>query len=150
MKAIIVSDLHMGSRYFQSEAFTTFLASLSDIDELILNGDFLDRPGSKLALRHQQSLERIEQLSLRFKVVWVQGNHDKGYMPVKLGQIEFCQRYIFDHRILVTHGDDFDHIMRPLVGRSEELQVILVAIHGERFRLLIPLHPDQHNNQLPQ
>ena len=44
MNAIIVSDLHMGSRYFQSEAFGGFLDNLPDIDELILNGDVLDRP----------------------------------------------------------------------------------------------------------
>jgi UDP-2,3-diacylglucosamine pyrophosphatase LpxH len=81
MKAIIVSDLHMGSRYFRSQAFENFLNSLPDIDEFILNGDVLDRPHIKLTPFHQQNFERIEQLSLR------------------------C------NRILITHGDDFDNIM---------------------------------------
>ena len=35
MNAIIVSDLHMGSRYFQSEAFGGFLENIPDVDELI-------------------------------------------------------------------------------------------------------------------
>ena len=111
MKAIIVSDLHMGSRYFRSQAFEYFLNSLPDIDEFILNGDVLDRPHVKLTPFHQLNLERIEKLSLRCKVVWVRGNHDRGYMPERLGKIEFCRRYTFDNRILITHGDDFDTIM---------------------------------------
>ena len=131
MKAIIVSDLHMGSRYFQSQAFTGFLENLPDLDELILNGDVLDRPHVKLAPLHQQILERIEQLSFRYKVVWVRGNHDKGYMPARLGKIEFCRRYTFDHRILITHGDDFDNVM----SRSRVFMKAFRLMHDLRVRL---------------
>lgn len=111
MNAIIVSDLHLGSRYFQSEAFAGFPGIIPDVDEPILNGAVLDRPHAELAPSHQQTLDRIEQLSFRHKAVWVRGNHDHGYMPARLGNIEFCRRYTFDHRILITHGDDFDTIM---------------------------------------
>jgi UDP-2,3-diacylglucosamine pyrophosphatase LpxH len=131
MNAIIVSDLHMGSRYFQSEVFGDFLNSLPDIDELILNGDVLDRPQAKLAPSHQQNLDRIEQLSFRHKVVWVRGNHDNGYMPAKLGKIEFCRRYAFDHRILITHGDDFDNIM----PRSRLFMKAFRLMHKLRVKL---------------
>ena len=131
MNAIIVSDLHMGSRYFQSEAFAGFLDSLPDIHELILNGDVLDRPQVKLAPMHQQNLERIEQLSCRHKVIWVRGNHDNGYMPERLGKIAFCHRYIFDHKILITHGDDFDNIM----PRSRVFMKAFRLMHELRVRL---------------
>ena len=131
MNAIIVSDLHMGSRYFQSEAFGGFLENIPDVDELILNGDVLDRPHVKLAPLHQQTLERIEQLSFRVKVVWVRGNHDKGYMPARLGKIEFCRRYTFDDRILITHGDDFDNVM----ARSRVFMKAFRMMHDLRVRL---------------
>jgi UDP-2,3-diacylglucosamine pyrophosphatase LpxH len=131
MNAIIVSDLHMGSRYFRSQAFENFLKSLPDIDEFILNGDVLDRPHIKLTPFHQLNLERIEKLSLRCKVVWVLGNHDRGYMPESLGNIEFCRRYIFDGRILITHGDDFDTIM----PRSRIFMHAFRLLHDLRVRL---------------
>ena len=131
MKAIVVSDLHMGSRYFHSQAFGGFLDDIPDADEIILNGDVLDRPHVKLTPLHQQILERIEQLSLRVKVVWVRGNHDKGYMPARLGKIEFCRRYTFDHRIVITHGDDFDNIM----PRSRVFMEAFRLMHNLRVRL---------------
>lgn len=111
MNAIIVSDLHMGSRYFHSEAFASFIDNLPRIHEFILNGDVLDRPQFRLAPLHQQNLDRIETLSYQCRVVWVRGNHDEGYMPARLGKIEFCRQYTFDDRILITHGHDFDNIM---------------------------------------
>ena len=131
MNAIIVSDLHMGSHYFQSEAFAGFLNRLPDFDELILNGDVLDRPHVKLAPMHQQTFDRIEQLSYRHKVVWVRGNHDHGYMPQRLGRIEFCRRYLFNRQILITHGDDFDNIM----PRSRIFMKAFRQMHDLRVRL---------------
>ena len=131
MKAIIVSDLHMGSRYFQSQAFGGFLDYIPDVDEIILNGDVLDRPRAKLVPMHQHIFERIEQLSFRHKVVWVRGNHDKGYMPASLGKIKFCRRYTFDHRILITHGDDFDNVM----ARSRVFMKTFRMLHDLRVRL---------------
>ena len=131
MNAIIISDLHMGSRYFQSEAFGGFLDNFPDIDELILNGDVLDQPHSKLTAAHQQNLDRIEHLSKKLKVVWVRGNHDNGHMPAKLGKIAFCRQYAFDHRILVTHGDIFDNIM----PRSRAFMEAFRLMHNLRVRL---------------
>ena len=131
MNAIIVSDLHLGSRYFQSHAFGKFLETIADIDEFILNGDVLDRPHAKLEPLHQQNLDRIEQLSYRCKVVWVRGNHDNGYMPASMGKIEFCRRYAMDHRILITHGDDFDTLM----PRSRLFMKGFRLLHDLRVRL---------------
>lgn len=131
MNAIIVSDLHLGSHYFQSHAFGKFLDTIADIDELILNGDVLDRPHARLEPLHQQTIDRIEQLSYRCKVVWVRGNHDNGYMPASMGKIEFCRRYVLDNRILITHGDDFDTIM----PRSRMFMTAFRWLHDLRVRL---------------
>jgi hypothetical protein len=48
MKAIIVSDLHIGSRYFLYDNFERFLGNVSEDYELILNGDIIDNPYEKL------------------------------------------------------------------------------------------------------
>ena len=111
MNAIVVSDLHMGSPYFQADAFEGFLEKLPKEHELILNGDVIDRPYLQLDPSHQGILDRIKQISFTQKVVWLRGNHENGYMPTNLGKIEFRRRYTFDNRLLITHGDDFDTIM---------------------------------------
>ena len=46
--AIIVSDLHIGSRYFLYQEFGRFLANIPEDHELILNGDVIDNPYSEL------------------------------------------------------------------------------------------------------
>ena len=111
MNVIVVSDLHMGSRYFHAGAFEDFLKKLPKDHELIMNGDVIDQPYMKLNPSHREILDRIKQISYTQKVVWVQGNHENGYMPTNLGQIEFQPRYSLDNRLLITHGDDFDTIM---------------------------------------
>ncbi len=44
MNLIIVSDLHIGSRYFYNRAFEHFLKEIPEDYELILNGDIIDNP----------------------------------------------------------------------------------------------------------
>jgi UDP-2,3-diacylglucosamine pyrophosphatase LpxH len=52
-------------------------------------------------------------------------------MPASLGRIEFCRRYTFDNRILITHGDDFDNIM----ARSQVFMKAFRMMHDLRVRL---------------
>ena len=44
MNAIIVSDLHIGSRHFLLQDFERFLKNLPEDHELILNGDIIANP----------------------------------------------------------------------------------------------------------
>jgi len=110
-KAIIVSDLHLGSRYFLCQGFERFIRRISDEYEIILNGDIIDNPYEKLKTSHQRTLDHLEQASFRQKVVWVRGNHDNGYVPKKFGKVFFRRFYSLGRRLLIVHGDDFDHIM---------------------------------------
>ncbi len=48
MNLIIVSDLHIGSRFFVNGAFEQFLSQMHDDCELVLNGDVIDNRYSKL------------------------------------------------------------------------------------------------------
>jgi len=111
MNAIIVSDLHIGSRYFLHQYFERFLRSISEDHELILNGDIIDNPYAKLKSAHQRILDLIEQISYRQRVVWVQGNHDISYIPRGFGKVHFKRLYAIEHRLLIAHGHDFDEIM---------------------------------------
>ena len=54
MNATIVSDLHIGSDYFLYDDFEHFLRSISEDQELILNGDIIDNPYEKLKPPHQR------------------------------------------------------------------------------------------------
>ena len=71
MNAVIVSDLHIGSRYFLCEEFERFLGNLPKNCELILNGDIIDNPFAKLKPSHQKIMDLIEQISYNQRVVLV-------------------------------------------------------------------------------
>jgi len=111
MNAIIISDLHIGSRYFQFGIFERFLENFPTDHELIMNGDIIDSPYAKMEKSDQRALDMIEKISYRQKVIWVRGNHDKGYVPQRFGQTIFKSSHCIGKRLLITHGDGFDEIM---------------------------------------
>jgi len=111
MNAIIVSDLHIGSRYFQFSIFERFLEALPADHEFIMNGDIIDSPYVEMGKSDQRILDMIEDISNRQKVVWIRGNHDNGYVPKSFGNTIFKSSHRIDNRLLITHGDDFDDIM---------------------------------------
>jgi UDP-2,3-diacylglucosamine pyrophosphatase LpxH len=131
MNAIIVSDLHIGSPYLQSRILEDFLEVLPADHEFILNGDIIDQPYSKMQTSDQRILDRIEQISLRQKVVWIRGNHDNGYTPTGLGKVEVTRSYSLGNRLLITHGDDFDEIM----PRSRAFIKAFKLMHHLRVKL---------------
>jgi UDP-2,3-diacylglucosamine pyrophosphatase LpxH len=111
MKAIVVSDLHIGSRYFQCGVFERFLEALPADHELILNGDIIDSPYVKMEKSDQRILDEIERISLRQQVIWIRGNHENGYVPASFGETVFKSSHTIADRLLIAHGDDFDDIM---------------------------------------
>ena len=131
MKAIIVSDLHIGSRYFLHENFMQFLNNIPQEVEFILNGDIIDNSYAKLGLADQQILDRFREISLRQKVVWVRGNHDNGYIPDNLGKIQIKQHHALQKRLFITHGDFFDDVM----PRSRMFIKAFKMMHDLRVKL---------------
>jgi len=111
MNAIVVSDLHIGSRFFLHHDFENFLSNIPEDCELILNGDIIDDPNKRLQPSHQRVLHLIEQISRRQKVIWVRGNHDNGYACNGFKHIHFKTYYTIENRLLINHGYDFDEIM---------------------------------------
>ena len=111
MKAIIVSDLHIGSRYCLRENFIQFLENIPQDHEFILNGDIIDNPYANMRSADRQILDRFAAMSLQQRVIWVRGNHDNGYIPDNLGKIHIKQHYAVHKRLFITHGDFFDEVM---------------------------------------
>lgn len=111
MNAIIVSDLHIGSRYFQFGIFERFMEAFPPGHALILNGDIVDSPYAKMEKPDQRALDMIKDISDRQPVVWVRGNHDNGYVPEDFGKTIFKSSHCIGKRLLITHGDGFDEIM---------------------------------------
>ena len=68
MDAIIISDLHISSPYFQFGVFERFLEELPADHELIMNGDIIDSPYVKMEESDQRALDMIEAISYRQKV----------------------------------------------------------------------------------
>lgn len=141
MNAIIVSDLHIGSRHFLYEAFESFLASIAKDHELILNGDVIDNPYEHLNPPHQRILDLIGQASCHRRVVWVQGNHDNGYRPRGFEKVLFKRLYNLGQRLLIAHGDDFDEIM----PRNQAFIKAFKLMHELRVKLgERPVHVAQY------
>ncbi len=131
MNAIVVSDLHIGSRYFLNEVFERFLTGIPQDCELILNGDVIDNVYMKLPPPHQKILDLLEQVSHRQKVVWVRGNHDNGYIPEGFGKVDFKNLHVIEQGVLFAHGDYFDGVM----PRSQIFMKAFKLMHDLRVKL---------------
>jgi UDP-2,3-diacylglucosamine pyrophosphatase LpxH len=141
MKAIIISDLHIGSAYFQRRDFEGFLHQLAEDRTLILNGDIVDCPYEAMQKADQQVIDRLQQISQQQPVVWIRGNHDNGYLAKILGAAEVTRSYSIGNRLFITHGDDFDHIM----PRSRFFIKAFKWMHAMRVRLgARPVHVAQY------
>jgi UDP-2,3-diacylglucosamine pyrophosphatase LpxH len=141
MKAIIVSDLHIGSAYFLRENFMQFLQNVPQSYEFILNGDIVDNPYGKMKLADRQILDCFGEMSLQQKVVWVRGNHDNGYIPDNLGKIQIKQHHALQKRLFITHGDFFDEVM----PRSQMFIKAFKMLHDLRVKLgARPVHVAQY------
>ena len=79
-KAIIVSDLHLGTKDSKAEEFIQFIEE-HPTDLLILNGDIIDgwalNRGAKWKKQHTKVISKLLKLSNKTQLVWIRGNHDE-------------------------------------------------------------------------
>lgn len=137
----MVSDLHLGSRYFCHDNFLEWLAGLPDSAPLILNGDIIDDPRTPLDEAHRAVLERLVRESHCRPLVWVYGNHDEGVALEDPGRIHFARRWQLGHRLLIVHGDSLDELM----PRHNLFKKVFKLIHRLRVRLGFPdMHVAQY------
>jgi len=98
-KAIIVSDLHLGTKDSKCDEFLDFLEK-HPTDLLILNGDIIDgwalNRGSKWKKCHTKVLGKLLKLSNTTQIIWIRGNHDEflqEFIDTSFGRIEFKEDY---------------------------------------------------------
>jgi UDP-2,3-diacylglucosamine pyrophosphatase LpxH len=120
VRSIFVSDVHLGSKHAQAEAFLSFLNDY-DSDYVYLVGDFID--GWRLrrvwhwAPVYNQIIGRLLEVSRRGgRVFYTPGNHDaflrdfaSDWQPIAIAD-EFVHETADGRRFLVTHGDLFDTV----------------------------------------
>jgi UDP-2,3-diacylglucosamine pyrophosphatase LpxH len=98
-QAVVVSDLHLGTKDSKAEEFIEFLEE-HPTDLLILNGDIIDgwalNRGAKWKKQHTKVISKLLQLSNKTQIIWIRGNHDEfiqDFIGTHMGRIEIKEDY---------------------------------------------------------
>lgn len=122
-RTIFISDVHLGTRNCQAHLLLEFLNE-NDADTYYLVGDIVDfwriKRGAVWPESHNLVLQKLLQKSRRgAQMYFIPGNHDEGlraYCGSRFGNIEIVRDAIYTtakgKRYLVTHGDEFDVVMK--------------------------------------
>lgn len=112
-KAIIVSDLHLGTKDSKSVEFIDFIEKYPT-DLLILNGDIVDgwalNRGSKWKKKDTKVISKLLKLSNKTKIVWIRGNHDEfltDFLGSHFGNIEIVESYVLETQKWIIN-DNFE------------------------------------------
>ncbi len=131
MNTVIVSDVHIGSKYFHQEEFIRFVKNMPEGCALVLNGDIVSRWHKHLSEQHRTVLDFLREESFNRPVIWIRGNHDDGYVAEDPGDIEFRESYSIGKRLFVSHGYDFDNVM----PHNRTFIMLFRMMHHLRIRL---------------
>ncbi|MCI0350029.1 MAG: UDP-2,3-diacylglucosamine diphosphatase [Acidobacteriales bacterium] len=144
---LIISDLHLGSETSRAADALRALKSIS-FNQLILLGDiFCDLDFARLKKDHWRFLSYIRKLSnpkRGIKVVWVEGNHDRGLSRVlsHLVGVKVYQEYMWEYggkRHLAIHGHQFDRFLvrnAVLSTLGSFIYLALQKLDSRRLRLV--------------
>jgi UDP-2,3-diacylglucosamine pyrophosphatase LpxH len=123
LRALFISDIHLGTRACQADAFLDFL-SLHDAPVIYLVGDIIDfwrvRRGAIWPQSHNDVLQKLlRKVRKGTKIYFIPGNHDEALRPYcgsSFGGIEIHRDIVHDtadgRRFLIMHGDEFDVVVR--------------------------------------
>ncbi len=123
VRAIFISDLHLGTRHCQAGRLLEFLRDYES-DYLYLLGDVVDLWAMHRAIHWSPAQNTVVQKLLKrarhgVRVVLVPGNHDEAlheYEGVSFGHIRVARAPVHNRldgrRYLLLHGDDFDQVAR--------------------------------------
>ncbi len=131
LRAVFLSDVHLGSRDCRVNLLLDFLRQLH-CDVLYLVGDIIDLESLRRAFYWPPSHTEVLRLVLKksqegTRVVYIPGNHDddlRALAGTRFGNIEISRETIHTtasgRKLLVLHGDEFDALVR-----GESLGVLL-------------------------
>ena len=123
VRAIFLSDIHLGTRACQAESLTDFLR-LHSAEYLFLIGDIVDFWAMRRGIHWPAAQNTVVQKILRRarhgeKIFFIPGNHDEAlreYFDVSFGDIRVVAEWIHTaadgRRYLLLHGDEFDQVTR--------------------------------------
>lgn len=124
VRSLFISDVHLGSKHTQAEAFLELLERYEP-EHLYIVGDFIDGWKLKRRWRWKACYDRIlhRLMSLKrcgTKIYYTPGNHDEflrnfiaDYGIVDMRN-EFVHQAADGRRFLVTHGDKFDKVEQSM------------------------------------
>ena len=111
-RAVIVSDLHLGTKSSRVDEFIEFLDN-NPTELLILNGDIIDgwaiNRGSKWKKCHTKVISKLLKLSNTTQIIWIRGNHEEfiqEFIGTSFGNIEIREDYVLRNKIWVS-GDNY-------------------------------------------
>jgi UDP-2,3-diacylglucosamine pyrophosphatase LpxH len=122
-RALFISDIHLGTRSSQADAFLDFLRH-HEADVIYLIGDIIDfwrvKRGPVWLQSHNDVLQKLlRKVRKGTRIVFIPGNHDEAlrdYCGMWFGGIEIHHDIVHSgadgRRYLVMHGDEFDVVVR--------------------------------------
>ena len=123
VRALFISDLHLGTRNAQAGALLDFLKTV-DADVIYLVGDIIDfwkvKRGPHWPQAHNDVVQKIlRKVRKGTQVIFIPGNHDEAlrdYCGSNFGGIRLERNTIHTtargRRYIVMHGDEFDVVVR--------------------------------------
>lgn len=123
LRAVFVSDVHLGSRGCRADLLLEFLKSV-EVEYLFLVGDIVDfwslRKNFYWPQEHNNVLRTIlGKAKEGTRVIYIPGNHDeelREFCGSVFGNLEIHQEFVHDtgdgRRLLVIHGDEFDTLVK--------------------------------------
>ena len=123
VRAIFISDVHLGTRACQAESLLAFLRE-HESEYLYLLGDIIDFWAMNRSVQWAGAHNTVVQKVLRrarhgCKVFFIPGNHDEAlreYAGVAFGDIRVESEWIHETldgwRYWLVHGDEYDQVTR--------------------------------------
>jgi|TARA_R100000908_G_C3750046_1_gene144689 UDP-2,3-diacylglucosamine pyrophosphatase LpxH len=126
LKRVVISDTHIGSKFYKEEELYSFLES-EEYDQLILNGDIIEF--LKIPTFTEGCMRIIKSVDYGKEIIYIIGNHDKAlaqFADSEMFGIRFMEQYEFEsagRKFRIEHGDRYE---RGIVHYRTAMKIISV------------------------
>jgi len=126
LKRLIISDTHIGSKFYRERELYDFLES-QEYDQLILNGDIIEF--LKIPTFTKGCMEIIKTVDHTKEIIYIIGNHDRAlaqFADKEMFGIQFKNQYEFSdsgRKFRIEHGDRYE---RGIVHYRTAMKIISV------------------------